>query len=159
MRYANVASTFALVIAVGGTSYAATSLAPHSVGTKQLKDGAVTSAKVRNFSLTYKDFQGGQLGLVLGYAHIKRDGTVDANNSFGVTTSNVQMAGNSAGWCFSGLDFAIHGAVATVDSPNLNSVSPAFTLGDPAGDCFGTGEGEVISSDTQGPTGVFVVFY
>ncbi|HEX3825361.1 MAG TPA: hypothetical protein VHV79_12940 [Mycobacteriales bacterium] len=32
-RYADVAATAALLLALGGTAYAATSLAPHSVGT------------------------------------------------------------------------------------------------------------------------------
>ena len=78
-----------------------------------------------------------------------------------MTTANVQKSGNSNAWCFSGLDFTIHGAVVTVDSPNANSVSPAVALGDPAGDCFGTGQAEVTSHDPQGqgPTGIFIVFY
>jgi hypothetical protein len=46
--YANVTSTLALVLALGGTSYAATQLRPHSVGTKQLKTGAVTAPKIAN---------------------------------------------------------------------------------------------------------------
>ncbi|MEA2486840.1 MAG: hypothetical protein QOF16_494, partial [Actinomycetota bacterium] len=67
LGYANVAATIALVVALSGTGYAAFHLAPGSVGTKQLKKGAVTTAKVKNFSLSYKDFQGGQLGLIYGY--------------------------------------------------------------------------------------------
>lgn len=42
----------ALFIALGGTAYAATSLPPGSVGTRQLRNGAVTAAKVRPHSLT-----------------------------------------------------------------------------------------------------------
>jgi hypothetical protein len=45
-RYADVAATLALLLAMGGTAYAATSLAPGSVGTKQLKSHAVTSGKL-----------------------------------------------------------------------------------------------------------------
>jgi hypothetical protein len=41
-----VISLIALFIALGGTSYAALSLPKNSVGTKQLKNGAVTRAKV-----------------------------------------------------------------------------------------------------------------
>lgn len=45
--YADVASTLALVVALGGTSaYAATTLAKNSVGTAQIQDGAVTTAKL-----------------------------------------------------------------------------------------------------------------
>jgi hypothetical protein len=50
----------ALFIALGGTSYAAVKLPANSVGSKQLKAGAVTGAKVKDRSLTAADF-GGQL--------------------------------------------------------------------------------------------------
>jgi hypothetical protein len=42
----------ALFISLGGTAYAATSLPPGSVGTRQLRNGAVTDVKVRAHSLT-----------------------------------------------------------------------------------------------------------
>jgi hypothetical protein len=42
-----VVATISLVVALGGTSYAAaTALAPNSVGTVQIKDGAVTPRKL-----------------------------------------------------------------------------------------------------------------
>jgi len=46
LTYANVTVTIALFVALGGTSYAAFSLPAGSVGTKQLKNGAVTKAKL-----------------------------------------------------------------------------------------------------------------
>jgi hypothetical protein len=51
----------ALFIALGGTSVAAVGLAKNSVGAKQLKQGAVRSAEVRDRSLLAKDFKRGQL--------------------------------------------------------------------------------------------------
>jgi hypothetical protein len=45
LTYANVMATIAVFIALGGASYAATQLPKNSVGTKQLKKGAVTPAK------------------------------------------------------------------------------------------------------------------
>jgi hypothetical protein len=60
-RYANVTATLALVVAMGGTSYAAFSLPAGSVGGKQLKQNAVTSSKVKNGSLLRKDFKSGQV--------------------------------------------------------------------------------------------------
>ena len=60
-RYANVASTLALVVALGGTSYAAVALPKNSVGNKQLKTDAVTSGKVKDRTLLSKDFKAGQL--------------------------------------------------------------------------------------------------
>jgi len=61
LTYANVVGTLALFIALGGVSYAAVKLPARSVGTKQLKSGSVTSAKVRNGALQRKDFRRGQL--------------------------------------------------------------------------------------------------
>src|SRR5689334_13870395 len=50
----------ALFIALGGTAYAA-SLPRNSVGTSQLKNNAVTSAKVKDGSLQASDFRAGDL--------------------------------------------------------------------------------------------------
>jgi len=60
--YANVTSTLALFLVLGGgTAYAAAKLGPNSVGTVNLKDNAVTSAKVLDGSLLGTDFKAGQL--------------------------------------------------------------------------------------------------
>jgi hypothetical protein len=56
-----VIACIALAISLGGTSYAAVKLAPGSVGTRQLKRGAVTSLKVKDRSLMARDFKAGQL--------------------------------------------------------------------------------------------------
>jgi hypothetical protein len=45
-------SVIALVIALGGTSYAAFSLPKNSVGTKQVKDRAVVTGKINNGAIT-----------------------------------------------------------------------------------------------------------
>jgi hypothetical protein len=49
---AMVVACLALIVALGGTSYAAIRLPANSVGTKQLKRGAVTGIKVRSNALT-----------------------------------------------------------------------------------------------------------
>ncbi len=59
ISYANVVSTLALFIALGGVSYAAVKLPAHSVGTRQLRNNAVNGEKVRNHSLTALDIVGG----------------------------------------------------------------------------------------------------
>jgi hypothetical protein len=51
----------ALVVALGGTSYAAIKLPRNSVGNPQLKRGAVTGDKVRDGSLFANDFAAGQI--------------------------------------------------------------------------------------------------
>ena len=58
---AMVVACVALAIALGGTSYAAINLPANSVGTKQIKNNAVISSKVKNRSLSAVDFKSGQL--------------------------------------------------------------------------------------------------
>ena len=56
-----VVAYLALFVALGGTGYAAFKLPKNSVGTKQLKNGAVTGEKVKGGSLLPSNFKGGQL--------------------------------------------------------------------------------------------------
>ena len=56
-----VVATVALLVALGGAGYAVVSLPRNSVGTPQLKNSAVNSAKVRDRSLLARDFKAGQL--------------------------------------------------------------------------------------------------
>ena len=53
ITYANVTATLALAIAFGmGSAYAASQLAPKSVGARQLRPGAVTADKIRKHAVT-----------------------------------------------------------------------------------------------------------
>jgi hypothetical protein len=71
LTYANVVASLALFVALGGSGYAAVTLSKNSVGSKQIKNGAiknadlaknaVTSAKVKDGSLLSADFKPGQL--------------------------------------------------------------------------------------------------
>jgi hypothetical protein len=56
-----VIACVALLLALGGVSWAATALPRNSVGTAQLKNNAVTSSKVKNHSLLRADFKNGQI--------------------------------------------------------------------------------------------------
>jgi hypothetical protein len=56
-----VLACLALLVAVGGTSYAQVALPANSVGTKQLKNGAVVASKVKLRSLLARNFKLGQL--------------------------------------------------------------------------------------------------
>jgi hypothetical protein len=65
-RYANVTATMALVVALGGSAYAANTIRSSDIKNGQVKqvdlaNNAVTSGKVRNGSLLSKDFKSGQL--------------------------------------------------------------------------------------------------
>jgi hypothetical protein len=59
--YANVVSTLALLIALGGASYAAIKLPKNSVGTKQLKKNSVTTAKIKNGAVNGAKVKNGTL--------------------------------------------------------------------------------------------------
>jgi hypothetical protein len=55
LTYANVTATLALFIALGGTTYAATSLPRNSVGTAQLRRGAVHGSDIRDRTIRVQD--------------------------------------------------------------------------------------------------------
>jgi hypothetical protein len=59
-----VISLIAVFVALGGTGYAAFAVPKNSVGTKQLKKGAVTGAKIKNGSITGANFNLSKLGTV-----------------------------------------------------------------------------------------------
>jgi hypothetical protein len=61
LSYANVISSLALFIALGGVSWAAVTLPANSVGKRQLRDNAVTGKEVANGSLRAADFARGAL--------------------------------------------------------------------------------------------------
>jgi hypothetical protein len=61
LTFANVMSVTALFIALGGSAIAVTKLPKDSVGARQIKDGAVRSAEVKDFSLQANDFAKGTL--------------------------------------------------------------------------------------------------
>jgi hypothetical protein len=58
---ATVLAGIALLVALGGTGYAAIVLPANSVGTLQLKNSAVTSVKVKDRTLLARDFALGQV--------------------------------------------------------------------------------------------------
>jgi hypothetical protein len=59
-----IVAIIALIISMGGTGYAAFTLPGNSVGTKQLKNGSVTAAKVKRHSLTGAQIDLKKLGTV-----------------------------------------------------------------------------------------------
>jgi hypothetical protein len=61
LTYANVMSTVAVFVALGGSSYAAITLGKNAVKSKNIAPDAVTSSKVKNGSLRAKDFKAGDL--------------------------------------------------------------------------------------------------
>jgi hypothetical protein len=58
---AMVVAFIALLVALGGTSYAIQALPQNSVGTKQIKNNAVTSKKIKNGAVNSKKVKNGSL--------------------------------------------------------------------------------------------------
>lgn len=64
LSYANVMATLAVVIALGGTSYAAVKLGKGEVKGKNIAKNAVTSAKIKNHAVTSKKLANGAVTAV-----------------------------------------------------------------------------------------------
>ncbi len=99
----------ALFLATTGTGVAVVNALPKgSVGTKQLKNNAVISSKVKNHSLKAVDFASGQLpkgtaGGTAGVTNIiKRTATGDYGNTFSKVTAHCKSGevatGGGADW-------------------------------------------------------------
>lgn len=92
-----VISIIALVIALGGASYAAIQIPKNSVGTQQLKKNSVNaaklkknsvnSAKVRNRTLLRSDFKPGQLPGETWYQARSTDTLFDVTGAFSTVVS------------------------------------------------------------------------
>jgi hypothetical protein len=73
----NAIAVAALFVALGGTSYAAFSLPSNSVGTQQVRNGAITTTKIANGSITAIKLDGRSLGGSVRYwAHVNQFGQV-----------------------------------------------------------------------------------
>jgi hypothetical protein len=91
-----VIAALALLVALGGTGYAAVTLPPNSVGARELKNNAVTGAKVRNRSLLAVDFKAGQLPVgpagPAGPQGAKGDKGDAATNLWAVVNANGRLS-------------------------------------------------------------------
>lgn len=101
LTYANVMSTIAVFLVVGGASaLAATQLAKNSVGTKQLKNNAVTTAKIKKEAVAAAKIKNGAVGTSkLGAASVTGDklaaGSVDAAKLGKSAVTNEKLADNA----------------------------------------------------------------
>jgi hypothetical protein len=102
LTYANVMSSIAVFLVLGGATAIAAGLAKNSVGTKQLKKNAVTTAKIKNNAVTTSKIKNGavtgakinaaSLGTVPNASHA---GTADSANTAN-TAKSADTAGSAA---------------------------------------------------------------
>jgi hypothetical protein len=147
-----VIASIALLVALGGTGYAAIALPANSVGTAQLKNGAVTAAKVKPGSLLKSSFAAGQLPTAgpLAYAHVNADGTLDTalSKNVAMVTAKFPTSSSEADYC---LDVttkqAPKNAVATLDVSASADKHIAVIVGrDLSSSCQGNADALVVTS-------------
>ncbi len=147
-----VVASIALLVALGGTGYAATALPPNSVGTAQLKNAAVTAAKVKPGSLLKSSFAANQLptGGALAYAHVNRDGTLDTalSKNVAVVPAIRPTSANEADYCLKVTgNQAPHSAVASLDLSSSGDKHIAVIVGrDLSSNCQGNADALVATS-------------
>src|SRR3954462_7316416 len=119
----------ALVLAAGGTSYAAVKLPAKSVGTPQLKNNAVTTAKLKKRSVTAAKIQPGAVD-----AKTLADGSIGAAEAAPDSLSGAQINESTLGPVPSAASAGIAGLTYTTGSGPLAPHSGATVHGDcPAG--------------------------
>ncbi len=122
---ANAIAYLALFVAMGGTTYAAIRLPANSVGTKQLRSGAVTGAKVAKDTLTGANINASTLGTVPAATNATHATTAasaaaaaDASALGGQAPSAFQS--RVSGACASGSAIASIAAAGTVSCQAAN---------------------------------------
>lgn len=154
---ATVLAALALLVALGGTSIAAVSIVvpKNSVGTAQLKNNAVVSAKVKNGSLRGADFAAGQLaagprgptgpagpagpaGPSAKWALVRPDGSIVAQSG-GVTLTAKPGPGQYI------VDFGAATTGKLIIATSARANDPEFRGIVSAGPCGGTPEGSACA--------------
>ena len=146
-----VIAMIALIVALGGTGYAAIKLPKNSVGTRQLKNNAVTGAKVKNKSLTGADINLGSLGKVPSATDADHAANADnatnaasaaqaanatnatnATNASQAATASTATHANAADIAGNGFKAYAHvnadGTVDTANSSNIGNANVALLL-------------------------------
>jgi hypothetical protein len=155
-----IVALVALMVAMGGTGYAAVRLPKNSVGSKQIKKNAVTSAKVKNASLQASDLAAGQLPAgaqgdpgppgptsTPAYARVLADGSLQPNvagfppqNQGTILVSKGEAGAATGTYCFD-LTFRPASAMVALDSIEAGPAdrdlvtSVAIDRGEDLGDC------------------------
>ncbi|HZD88070.1 MAG TPA: hypothetical protein VE088_08710 [Gaiellaceae bacterium] len=93
-----VVSLIALFVALGGTTYAATSLPKNSVGTKQLKKNAVTAPKIKKNAVTSPKIKNGAVTAAkINTKGLTVPAAVHATTADSATTATSATSATNAG--------------------------------------------------------------
>src|SRR4051812_18026699 len=152
LSYANVIATLALVVALGGTSYAAITLPRNSVGTRQLRPGAVRSQDVKNGTLRTVDFARSTRAALTGPAGPAGPqgpaGAAAAKFSAAVSSTGKLVRGNAT----SGGSAGTAGSYVIGFSESVSNCVYAATLG--STDNSSVVPGRITVHDESGRVGV-----
>jgi hypothetical protein len=163
LSFANVTSSLALFIALGGASYAAIKVPANSVGTKQVKNRAITTSKLDRKVLTSLRGATGARGLagsqgVAGPQGLQGlqgpKGDTGASGAAALADGSItasKLAGSSVTQAKLGLTTVL--ATSSVDS-NANKAEVATC---PAGTSVISGSAEVVDQSHHLITGVAAV--
>jgi hypothetical protein len=122
LTYANVMSTIAVFLVIGGASaLAAAQLAKNSVGTKQLKSNAVTTAKIKKEAVAAAKIKNGAVGTS------KLGGGAVTSEKLGAAAVSTDKLANNAVTGAKVADGSITGA--DVNQGSLNAVKAANVYG------------------------------
>jgi hypothetical protein len=139
-----VVACLALLVALGGTGYAAIKLPANSVGTKQLKRGAVTGVKVKSNTLTGTQINESRLGRVPSAATAATATT--ATSATSATSAPVSRLDYASAVVAIPAGFAPP-TRGTVNCPTgLNATGGGAKMTDPA-------QGFIIDTNPVGKTG------
>ena len=96
LTYSNVMATIAIFVALGGGAYAAIKLPAHSVGTKQLKNRAVTPPKLAKKTIKLLKGKKGARGPVGAQGAAGLTGAQGPTGAHGPTGQLASRPGTSA---------------------------------------------------------------
>ena len=117
----NAVAYLALFVSLGGTSYAAFSIPANSVGTRQVRNGAITTKKIANGSITPSKLDRSTIGgSVRDWAFVNQDGSV-IGGSPGLHVS--EGPGGSPYYVSWGDQFS-HSCAVMANSPGTEGIAP-----------------------------------
>jgi hypothetical protein len=164
LTYANVMSTIAVFLVLGGTVYAAA-----KINGSEIKRNSIPGNRVKRHSLTKAQINRAKLGTVplaktanpIAFAHISASGVIGQGRSKG--TANATVSNPQQGvYCLRGLGFAFKGAQVTADfDDSSGQIATQFGSTVPS-TCSPQADAYVatVGSDDLGKNaGFFIVFY